>query len=1029
MNRPNMTASRKPATSTKPRALNKAQARAWQPDELDASLQAHPTLDDAALVADSGKGAMMLASTGQTSVLGEVGSAETATVAEVDAGATISPAAIGAGIFGVAAVIAASGGGSGGSTPSAPQDSLQTNPNRPGASTQPPAGGKPGSDKTGTDDNTTPEGREPQAGGREPGNGTNDNTNASAPGDQNPGVAQATGPAEKPNVAASGNTQLKAETFTLTLPDGSVADHIRISNIQTSHGSLTDSIRMVRYGDDDAKPSDAQGLFSRITLKAPGDAAAAINTIQTGYEVYVPATGPITQAQARALAEKLGGKLLVIDDRKEADWLQNAFKHQLHDHKVWIDSHALETANVAQRTGPAPDQLTLTYSTESTPDTRLPAFIIEYANYQHPLMLKKDGTLLPITEGQIIPRADLDKLIWNADNNAHATLVIEAVDSADPATAKPIEHGEQRISRVIKLSEDPSIQPAPATNDVPGQTDAPQGDGHPHGGNSHGPGEHTPGQNHQGGHGNQHQGGAQGGSNAQPGAGASPNAGGNQNDGGPRNGSGGTNDTTPSSKPLPSYDGTAQHVAKVAHDSETAAIDASIFHGKTPTNAPEFVLISGIQASDTATKPVLSYEDPNGKKHVIPNDTKGYNLARELYETLSWDSVAGNSGSFSFTPADAQGKPLPGAVKQNVSVSELPAPARTDNDQEDDAPDASVPHYSNTATIEVHHGATATPLGGALFKGDNPTAPARFIEILSIKVEGDTENSPDVDAPTGTLKNGDTPLIVGRKVADTDFGKISWDASKGQGGHFSFRPVADIQGTGIEGAPTQFVRIFEHPAVPTYESDDALTPTHDQTDFKIPAERLLGNQNPSQQIRIISINGEDDAQADTPLMLEGSSVKAGTLLTAEQVAKLSWDASKAENGTIVFRAMADALGTRAVLGSTDQTLQITEQPAAPVPSVDGGARTDTLPADDSGAVNTRTQTDKVKLAWESLFNHDDITLLDMIGKVGQQHEAGTKPNAISPSDQPAPPLAHSESHSMLASNLLKSVLPEDFGTH
>ena len=77
----------------------------------------------------------------------------------------------------------------------------------------------------------------------------------------------------------------------------------------------------------------------------------------TAYEVIESKT-PMTLAEAKAHAEKLGGKLLSVDDQKELDWLNENLQglgHQGENNDnskaAWIGSNKLHEGNAMITTG------------------------------------------------------------------------------------------------------------------------------------------------------------------------------------------------------------------------------------------------------------------------------------------------------------------------------------------------------------------------------------------------------------------------------------------------------------------------------------------------------------------------------------------------------------------------------------------------------------------------------------------------------------------------------------------------------
>ena len=229
-----------------------------------------------------------------------------------------------------------------------------------------------------------------------------------------------------------------------------------------------------------------------------------------------------------------------------------------------------------------------------------------------------------------------------------------------------------------------------------------------------------------------------------------------------------------------------------------------------------------------------------------------------------------------------------------------------------------LPTYSENASVSFAHGENK-PLGAAVFSGTNEeTAPA-FVRITAIQGKDG-----EAAANTMSLKDGEA-LTAGSVVSRADFDKVVWDASKNEGGSFSFIPVQDAQGTTLPGALEQTVSINEAPALPSYEADVSVAYTYNQSKA-VGADIFNGTDSATAPafVRITAIQGKDgEAAANTMSLQGGDALTVGSVVSRTDFDKVIWDASKNEGGSFKFIPVQDAQGT-ALPGAVEQTVSINE---------------------------------------------------------------------------------------------------------
>ena len=604
--RPQAAASR--AASAQPHdmdALDKLAARkAAQPQAEKAAEVANA---DAQAVAENAAPAQMASAEGAVTADAAAAGGVAAEAGAGTAAAGLSPLAIGGGVLGLAVVAAAAGGGSSGGSNGPASAPLAVKPpvsNVPADTQQPAAPSAPAAEKPPVAE--TPAAQAPAA-------ETPANPPAAQPAPQKPVQTVATGPAVAqgepgaPKVAETGETKLSnlKTVFENSAGEKTPVKFVQITHIQASESEHPNA-RSVRYGDEGPKqtPSadhdaDTHGFraASPFVLRAlpaegqqaQGDAAKAGKTVLTAYEVIESKT-PMTLTEAKAHAEKLGGKLLTIDDQKELDWLNENLRglgHQGENNDnskaAWIGSNKLHEGNAMITTG--------TDDTGHKPETiaqgaeaKLSRFVIEYDNYQAPLTLNGE----PVQEGQIIKAEDFDKLVWNSTYSQSGAIRFQAVDSDDADTAKPLPNTQPHN---ISITESPEVkQPTAPAQPAPAQTDAnaQQGGQSTQGGNKQ-PVKDT------------HEGDTEHKADPQP------------------------------AEHLPQYQ--AQHPVKVAHDA-TAKLDPAIFKGSDSDHPAGAVKILDVKPG------TLKLDGQNVETNQV--------ITADQFEKLSWDASTSKGGEFRF---------------------------------------------------------------------------------------------------------------------------------------------------------------------------------------------------------------------------------------------------------------------------------------------------------------------------------------------------------------------------------------------
>ena len=750
-----------------------------------------------------------------------------------------------------------------------------TVPTNPSAQDQPAQGGaagKPGNDV-------------PQAGQ----NGQdNQNSNQQPAKPELPATNQGT--AEAPQVATTGETKLAniASAFEKSAGEGKNVEFIKIAKIDTSEGE-----------------ADAR-VFREVetTVKAP-DAADPVKTVSTtAYEV-ISTKEPITRAQAEEMAKARGGKLLSIDSAEEAKFIgeklfgtlgeydsdesvaeaqgdsakaaqQEVLNGQLKNNGAWLgkDSTAGAVANADAiiRNGNGTD-LPKGYKAYDFSGDKLSRFVIEIENYKAPMTLNGK----PVVDGQIIEKADFDKLVWNSDHNMGGKITYVAVQSGEANAAK-VDGAEEKTMAVTE-SAAVTHPTAPASNPAQNQQQggagtpevqdnkaqaggedqkAPEGGnktGNPPKGEQHNANgdEHktdAPQNSTTGGDANK--GNTDSGSSGTGGAVVKPNPAGEQQTGTPEGQTGGTvnQPAQPPVKAAPSYE--PNKSVSVAHDATDAKIAKEVFEGTNPANKPEAVKATGFAAGTLKVNGVA----------INPGDK----IAAENFDKVTWDASKGEGGTFKFTPVQANGDALAqGGAEQTITINEASAPAPK-------------------KVAYVGHDVTKADIASQVFQDSEGSSPA------AVKISGLT---PD------TLKKGGVSVREGDLITSRDFEKLTWDSTKGDGGSFKFTPV-QANGDAIEGATEKTVDVKEVAEPKTVEvGRDAAPLTLDKSIFgDADAVQILTVRGPVTEDRT-----DSNVLTYTPEGGQKTTLIDDSYLDKANFDKVQWDARADANNAGTYRIL------------------------------------------------------------------------------------------------------------------------------
>ena len=255
------------------------------------------------------------------------------------------------------------------------------------------------------------------------------------------------------------------------------------------------------------------------------------------------------------------------------------------------------------------------------------------------------------------------------------------------------------------------------------------------------------------------------------------------------------------------------------------------------------------------------------------------------------DTQPGSAGGQS---SDAPSKPA-GTPEGQTSGTPLQSGGQADSP----APVKAAPSYEPNKSVSVAHDATDAKIAKEVFEGTNPANKPEAVKATGFAA--------------GTLKVNGQAINPGDKIAAENFDKVTWDASKGEGGSFKFTPVQANGDALAQGGAEQTITINEAPAPAPKK---AAYVGHDVTKADIAPQVFQDSEGSSPAA--VKISG---LTPDT-LKKGGVSVREGDLITSRDFDKLTWDSTKGDGGSFKFTPV-QANGD-AIEGATEKTVDVKE---------------------------------------------------------------------------------------------------------
>ena len=215
-------------------------------------------------------------------------------------------------------------------------------------------------------------------------------------------------------------------------------------------------------------------------------------------------------------------------------------------------------------------------------------------------------------------------------------------------------------------------------------------------------------------------------------------------------------------------------------------LDRTLLAGTDPSREPTAIQITNIYEKDDTAPGTSALAIDRGHGQLDPVSKGSRILASDL-DKLVWRSDANSGGSFTFSMIGADGKPIlttnpasPGSTStltRTISVEEgVQGPAYAQN--------ASTLRAAFQQVLEIGKNHLDEIRGT-----EDSRAPAR-IEITRIEQpnDRDTSHSP-LQLANGTDGSGARQITEGETIDAAEFARLTWDASKTDGGRFIFKPL------------------------------------------------------------------------------------------------------------------------------------------------------------------------------------------------------------------------------------------------
>ena len=469
-----------------------------------------------------------------------------------------------------------------------------------------------------------------------------------------------------------------------------------------------------------------------------------------------------------------------------------------------------------------------------------------------------------ITVGQVISRADFERIFWNASKSDGCFSFVPVKDAQGTAIPNTVE--QTVIIRTPESTKPGSTVDTPATENgnTSHDTTSQTGSG---AGTATGSNAGTP-----SGTGTSHVSGAA--SGAHEGTGTAGSGSGSQNSG---------SDTNPDANTAngPSKDDANSGEGQRSQD------------GLQPPSQS-----TGAQDKDGQTTP--QGQDGSANNGQTPAQNSGSSS-----DTGNPATGAQGTGESTQTGGTQTGGESDGNGDSSVTPTNPPAsePTSPSAHQSANAPAPILPDYAPNQSVQQAIHANDKPVGASIFNGTNPEHAPSFVKITAIQ----DKDGADVTGAM-TLGKGGTAITTDQVISKEQFDNVFLDALKAPGGSFKFVPVLDSEGTAMPGASEQTVSI-------------GIDYLHHFPSQPFIDESKVNEQFSHYKIYELSENDDTNGTLDGMLRINGNErtpLQVGDLIRPEDFDKMYWDYTS-NNGGRFSLVGVDAQGSD-IVNEKDENL-------------------------------------------------------------------------------------------------------------
>lgn len=252
-------------------------------------------------------------------------------------------------------------------------------------------------------------------------------------------------------------------------------------------------------------------------------------------------------------------------------------------------------------------------------------------------------------------------------------------------------------------------------------------------------------------------------------------------------------------------------------------------------------------------------------------------------------------------------------------------------------PPPTPPDYAPNQSVQQAIHANNKPVGASIFNGTNPAHAPSFVKITAV-LDKDGEEVPDAM----TLGKEGEAITTDQVISKEQFDNVFLDALKAPGGSFKFIPVMDSEGTEMPGATEQTVSIgFDY--VYHFSKQPFLDAIEGEERFS------------HYKVHLITEHQDTNNTLDGMFKLDGDQrtpLKVGDLIRPEDFDKLYWDYTSNNGGRFELAGL-DSQGHEI---SNEEHLQLymadyakTRTGKVP-PEEPGGEETDVEDSEDSNDI-------------------------------------------------------------------------------